>query len=282
MRFKNQYYYFVSGLPEITFDSTKLPFTIIEFRTMLEEVLVPSDKKLIDKHFLKFDNENLLRFLKDKDAQFDELGTLSATEFSKKIDDISVDYHGNKSRIPIYQEEFIRKWFDNTAQKENKLWEDCITSLYMDYGTTVKDSLVAKWFELNSNIGNILSAMYAKKYNIDVAKVIVGNNEVAKTIRENVNQRDLGLSQLIDYFEQILHLTEETDIYGRERKIDKFRWNWLDEQTVFNYFDIGYIFAYLCKLQILERWVNLNAEEGERIFRQLIQGLKNNVSIPQE
>jgi hypothetical protein len=38
----------------------------------------------------------------------------------------------------------------------------------------------------------------------------------------------------------------------------------------------------LCKLQILERWVKLNAEEGERIFRELIDSLKGDVTIPEE
>lgn len=283
MIFKNQYYYFVSGLPEISFDSTKLPFTVATFREMLDEVLSPDDKKLIDNYFLKFDNKNLLAFLKNKDAEFHTMGTTSPEEFADKIADISVDYNGNDTKnIPEYQEKFIRMWFDENTQKGTKLWENQMTSLYMDYGVAVKESLIAKWFELNLNIGNILSALYAKKYDMDVASVVIGTNDVAKTIRENANQRDFGLSQELDYFEQIQRLAEDTDIYERERKIDKFRWDWLDEHTVFNYFDIGYIFAYLCKLQILERWVNLNAEEGERIFRELIQGLKSEISIPKE
>lgn len=282
MRFKNQYYYFVAGLPDISFDANKLPFTVHEFRVMLEDVLSPSDKKLINHYFLKFDNENLLRFLKNKDASFDELGSISAEEFSEKIDDISVDYRGKKSRVTDYQEQFIRTWFEETAPKEGKLWEDRMTSLYMDYGANIKNNLIAQWFELNLNIGNVLSAIYAKKYGMDVSHVIVGNNETAKTIRENTNQRDFGLSQELEYFDAIQRLAEEPDIYARERKIDQFRWNWLEAHTVFDYFDVEYIFAYLCKLQILARWVSLNAEEGERIFRALIQGLKNDVSIPKE
>ena len=51
MLFKNQYYYFISGLPEIAFDSVKLPFTTGEFRKMLDEVLEPEDKKLLSRHF---------------------------------------------------------------------------------------------------------------------------------------------------------------------------------------------------------------------------------------
>ncbi|HBK42427.1 MAG TPA: DUF2764 domain-containing protein, partial [Porphyromonadaceae bacterium] len=179
-------------------------------------------------------------------------------------------------------EKFIRTWLDEEAQAENKLWDDLMASLYMDYGTEVKNSLMSRWFELNLNIGNLLSAIYARKYGLDVARVVVGHNPVAQLIRENANARDFGLSQELEIFDAVVRLSEETDIYERERKMDKFRWDWLEENTVFDYFNIEYIFAYLCKLQMLERWVKLNAEEGERVFRELIAGLKGDVKMPEE
>jgi hypothetical protein len=101
-------------------------------------------------------------------------------------------------------------------------------------------------------------------------------------MRLNINARDFGIGQELEYFDTLQRLSEEGDIYERERKIDKFRWEWLEENTVFDYFDIEYIFAYLCKLQILERWVSLNAEEGERVFRQLIANLKNEIKMPED
>jgi hypothetical protein len=35
-------------------------------------------------------------------------------------------------------------------------------------------------------------------------------------------------------------------------------------------------------LQILERWVQLNVEEGERVFRELIANMKKDVIVPDE
>jgi hypothetical protein len=152
----------------------------------------------------------------------------------------------------------------------------------MDYGLEAKNSLISRWFELNLNIGNILSAIYARKYDMDVTKVVVGNNKLAMIIRENANARDFGITLELDYFDAIQRLSEEGDIYERERKLDKFRWEWLEQNTTLDYFNIEYIFAYLCKLQILERWVSLNAVEGERVFRDLITGLKNGIEMPDE
>ena len=112
--------------------------------------------------------------------------------------------------------------------------------------------------------------------------MVVGNNEIANLIRENANARDFGISRELNYYDDIVRIAEEPDIYERERKIDKFRWDWLEDNTLFDYFNIEYIFAYLCKLRILERWVSLNAEEGERVFRELITQLKNEIQKPED
>jgi len=282
MLFKNQYYYFIAGLPDFSFDSMKLPFTVEEFSVMLNEVLKPGDKKLLSKYFLTYDNDNLFNLLKNKDAMLNLMGKLSREELLAVVEKVREDLPVSNEKIPPYFEEFISVWLGDDVHDESKLWEDLITSLYMDYGIDVKNSLISGWFELNLNIGNILSAIYARKYGMDVTKVIVGNNTVAKIIRENAGVRDFGLEQELDYFDLIQRISEEPDLYERERKIDHFRWNWLEENTVFDYFNIEQIFAYLCKLQILERWVSLNAEEGERVFRELIASLKNEIKLPED
>lgn len=282
MLFKNQYYYFIAGLPDFSFDSMKLPFTVEEFSVMLDEILKPGDKKLLSKYLLKYDNDNLFHLLKNKDAMLNLMGKLSREEILAAVEKVKEDLPVSNKKIPPYFEEFISIWLGDDVHDESKLWEDLITSLYMDYGIDVKNSLISGWFELNLNMGNILSAIYARKYGMDVTKVIVGNNTVANIIRENAGVRDFGLEQELDYFDVIQRISEEPDMYERERKIDHFRWNWLEENTVFDYFNIEQIFAYLCKLQILERWVSLNAEEGERVFRELIAGLKNEIKMPED
>ena len=281
MLFKSQYYYFIAGLPDFTFDSMKLPFSVEEFRVMLDDELKKRDKKLLHKYFLKYDNDNLISLLNNKEAELSQMGSVLREDVLEVIEDVREDLPVKNKNVPPYYEAFIREWLEYQAREESQLWDDRITSLYMDYGTEVKNTLLSKWFEMNLDIGNMLSAIFAKKYHMDVVKVVVGNNEVANTIRGHANMRDFGLSQEFEYYDVILRIAEEEDIYERERKLDKFRWEWLDDNTVFDYFNVEYIFAYLCKLQILERWVSLNAEEGERVFRELIAGLKDDITMPE-
>lgn len=282
MLFKNQYYYFIAGLPDFTFDSMKLPFTVEEFNEMLQDVLKSPDDKLLDKYFMSFDNDNLLKLLQDKESKLHPMGTLSREELLEAIEQIKEDTEIKNKAVPAFYNDFIRSWLAEESHHQTRKWEDMLTSLYMDFGLEVKNTLLSRWFELNMDVNNILAAFYAKKHGIDVSDVVVGNNEVAQRIRANSNLRDFGLGQEFENFDTIQRISEEEDIYDRERKIDKFRWDWLEENTVFDYFNVEYIFAYLCKLQILERWVQLNAEEGERIFRELITSLKKEVDVPKE
>lgn len=286
--FKNQYYYFVAGLADFDFDSTKLPYTVDEFKHMLYDELKDEDKRLIDKYFLERDKDNLLKLLLDKEASIEDRGVYSRTQLLDAIEQVKENESVSDEKIPSVFKEFIAKWhrFMEQWMKEEreidtKGWEDLLTSLYMDYGVAVKNSFISKWFTFNLNISNILTAIYSRKYELDVKEAVVGDNFVANTIRKNSNVRDFGLEQEVEYFDALSKIAEEDDIYERERKIDKFRWDWLEENTVFDYFNIEYIFAYLCKLQILQRWVQLNAEEGERVFRKLIATIKEDVDMPE-
>ena len=64
----SKYYYLVAGLPELTLEDSKLSYTVADFKTELYPALSEDDKKLIDLFYLKFDNANVLKLLKDKDA----------------------------------------------------------------------------------------------------------------------------------------------------------------------------------------------------------------------
>ena len=159
MLFKNQYYYFIAGLPDFDFDSMKLPFTVEEFKVMLEDEIKEKDMRLLDKYFLKYDNDNLLSFLKNKESEQNPMGNISREELEETLSQIKEDLPLKNSKIPAYYEVFMRTWLDEEAHNENKQWEDLLSSLYMDYGIEVKNSLMSRWYELNLNIGNLLSAI---------------------------------------------------------------------------------------------------------------------------
>ena len=72
---------------------------------------------------------------------------------------------------------------------------------------------------------------------------------------------------------RIVQIAEITDAYERERKIDLFRWEKIDEISVYNYFDIDAVLAFMQKADIVERWMSLDKQTGKEMFKKLIDDL---------
>jgi hypothetical protein len=143
------------------------------------------------------------------------------------------------------------------------------------------NKFVSSWFEFNLNINNILVAFTARKFKWDIAAHIVGNTEVCEALRTS-SARDFGLSGEVDVFESLVKISEITELVEREKKLDALRWNWMEDAIFFDYFTIERIFAFLLKLEMIERWISLDKERGNQLFRSIIESLKNEVQIPAE
>ena len=60
-----------------------------------------------------------------------------------------------------------------------------------------------------------------------------------------------------------------------EKNIDLLRWDYLNELTVFTYFQIETILAFYIKLGIVERWQGLDPAVGEQHYTKLVEELKS-------
>ena len=81
---------------------------------------------------------------------------------------------------------------------------------------------------------------------------------------------------------KLIKISEITELVEREKKLDALRWNWMEDAIFFDYFTIERIFAFLLKLEMIERWISLDKERGNQLFRSIIESLKNEVQIPAE
>lgn len=97
----SNYYYLVAGLPSVSLDDGKLSYTVENFKSELYPSLSDKDKKLIDLFYLKFDNINLLKLLKDKDSGIDERGNFSAEELLLLIELFAREMLARKSSLLI-------------------------------------------------------------------------------------------------------------------------------------------------------------------------------------
>jgi len=279
----SNYYYLIAGLPELTLDDSKLSYNVADFKEELYDNLSDSDKKIIDLFYLKFDNANTLKLLQDKEAEIDPRGNYSAEEI---ISAISAIKEGDKPSIrsfPSYLIKFISLYFDENNSGENDpVWyENSLAALYYDYGMRSKNEFVSSWFEFNFNLNNILAALTARKYKVNVSENIVGDTELTESLKTS-GARDFGLTNEVEYFDQLVKISETDELLEREKKIDLLRWNWIDEAIFFKYFSVEQLFAFLVKLEMIERWLSLDKERGKELFREIIDSLRDDVQIPSE
>ena len=302
-----KYYYLIAGLPHLTFDGFKPPFTLTAFREQLTEQLTRADARLLDNLVLKIDNKNLLEQLRNPDYELIEGGNITADEIKtlvsgiqtetnsikeieeyyqsdeyyykhvKKVSKSNLKIFKNKNRrLPVYFEPFVRAYLKSIENGEEIIipWEDRLSALYYEFVMKCSNSFLASWFDLNLNINNIYTALTCRKYKLNIANYIVGNSEVSNKLRSSTAP-DFELSESLAYFSSICRIAEDSDWMQRELKTDQLRWEWLDEQVFPQVFAIENVIAYWLKIEMLEHWSGLDKVAGDQAFRQLVGVMKN-------
>ena len=274
----SKYYYLIAGLPELALEDNKLYCTLADFKSEYYPFLSKPDRKLLDLFYLQFDNLNLLKLLRDRDASIDLRGLYSKESLLEGISMIKEGAEIAEPQLPSYMSIFLINYFKESFDT-SVLWDDRLAALYYAYALRCKNRFMIDWFDFNLTVNNVLIALTARKYKLDIAPHIVGDTVVCDALRTS-NARDFGLSGSIDYWEQLAKAGETEDLVEREKKIDQLRWNWLEEHSTFKYFTVERIIVFFQQLSIIERWIPLDKEKGNKMFRSIIAALKDEVQIP--
>ena len=277
---KKNYYYLIAGLPELSLDDSKLGTTIREFRELYYPDLSDDDRALLDLIFLSSDNANLLALMKDKEAATVEGGLYTSEELLGIIEAARAEETPDR-QYPRYMYDFVAQMESEESAAEGIFPEDRLAQLYYAHAMSQGNAFVERWFAFNLDLNNFLTAITARRYDLDVKPLIVGDNEVAKALRTS-NSRDFGLTGVMDGFEEVMRISEIDNLVERERKLDVLKWEWMEENSFFDYFTVEKLFAFLVKIQIIERWISLDAEAGGEMLRGMIRQLKEEVKVPQE
>ena len=142
--------------------------------------------------------------------------------------------------------------------------EDFRTQLLYEQGLKCRNKFVRDWFAYNMDVNNVLAATVAIKHGMDVQKVVVGDTEVAQELRKSsALGNNARLAALVPDLKEVVEIAEISNLLDREKHIDALRWQWLENRTLFEVFNIEAVLAYYLKASILHRWDNLTVEQGE-------------------
>lgn len=275
------YYTLGASLPDLLIDDAKIEYTTRAFVEELRERAPKSDRKQIDLVLLRGDNRVLVSLLKEEPipeihmplAVGEEVLNLLITAIRSEGTDDPFGRVKVPAGIPDYMVRFVREYINEQIGDDVLFVEDYLSTLYHKYVSGKANTFLKSWFEINLNVNNILAALTAKKYDLDYKKYLIGSNEIVRILNSGV-WSDINTLDGGEMVAEIMKIGEESDPMHRERKIDAFKWRFLDELTFTDTFSINAMVAYLLKLQILERWIVLDKAMGKERFREIIMGLK--------
>lgn len=143
---------------------------------------------------------------------------------------------------------------------------DCLLDGFVD------DNLDKAFYEkMFQHKEKFISDYYRLDLNMRNQKVRFVNSKLGRPAEMDVIDLDGGIFENSDKYQEVL---EKPDLLARERGIDDFLWNELEEMTLFNYFNMTVILAFIAKLHIIDRWLQLDEEKGRKMFRRLVEEVR--------
>lgn len=176
-------------------------------------------------------------------------------------------------------DEFLDEQLSEADKNLLDLLRSPIDETTLEEGLKAKNRFVRDWFSFNQDMNNILVAAICRKHGFDVKQQIVGEGEVAETLRTHASQKDFGLNELMGDYQAFLALAQIENLMDREKAQDAIRFEWLQERTQFDFFSSEMVFAYYLEAVMLHRWSILTLEEGEKIFRDMVSEMKKGVKL---
>lgn len=289
----SKYYALISGLPNISLEQQRPPYTQDEFYAELEEILSNKDRELLDWLRLDKTNTELIDLYRsgtldaewnedEEPVENEEISTLlPLSELHRVIRDARAGIWVKKSEeLPNYMLRFLNERYYTAPEGEAEQPalsplsdEDRLAQLYFSSATKSKNKFVAAWFQFNQTLRNVLALYTCRRLGWEAERYIVGDSEIEEKLLTS-KAKDFDLGEVLPDIASIIAIAEETNIAKRERLIDALRWKWLEEETETSVFDIENVLSYYLRLGIIERWSALDKEKGEEVFRQIVLGLK--------
>ena len=273
--FAQNYYSLVSGLREYTLDSDRKGFDPLAIRAEVLEELSSSDARQVELLYTYYDCENLAARRAGRTAH-NALGNLTAEQIHEELQ--------HPSLLPEELQQVVRAFADPEGEDAEEVntaprFEQALFAAYYALCQRKGSRFLKSWSAFDCNLRNVTAALTARELGRSVEEVTVGGGEIVEQL-ERSSASDFGLRGELSYIDTLIAaLQDEQNIIEKEHKVDMIRWNESLELSVFDYFDLNAILAYLVRLNIVARWSLLDAERGRELFNRLMQELDGKALI---
>ena len=267
---KQQYFYIIAGLPNLSLQDKRLPFPAKDFLDDLKYKIDKKDFQFVCMLYYGRDNRNLLNFLFNRDSTMHPEGYYALHELKKGIE-------GN-FLLPLYMNDFIASFKENKNRFTEAEWEVKLTEAYFKEAMKTENEFLNQWMEFELNLKNLLLVMSSRKQPLPFSEIVIAANEIAEIMKDNP-AADFSTQPSIDFMNPVLKIIEIENVIEREKKIDALRWKKLEEITFFNYFTIEAILSFIIKLMIIERWAMLKQEAGKDFLPSMLHSFTEKIKM---
>jgi hypothetical protein len=275
MLFKQHYYYLVAGLPDLLLDEGRQKGSLAFFKSEFENNLDSEDYELVKLLFLKYDNDNLINLLFKKYRDF-----IQEANYSRDLLEEEIKQPDN--RIVSYLSRFIEKFKADEHATEGVSWETELENDFYDFILTSENDFLRDWFTFDMNLRNVATGLTCRDHDMEPDAEIIGDNAIAHQIKRS-NAGDFGLAQEFPEVDKIVSIWQTSHtLTEREKALDQLRWDWLEDHVFFHYFTIERLLAFLLRLEMVERWMQLDEESGKAMFDKLLESLGKEFTLPEE
>lgn len=120
-----------------------------------------------------------------------------------------------------------------------------------------RSGFLKSYFAMDRKIRNAQAMYLAAKEGLEPETYTVGETLSAK-----------------EDYPELQQIFKCSDLFEREHQLDRFRWDRITDMTLFHYFDMDVILAFLAKGMIVGRWSALDKERGAQLFRQYVDEVR--------
>lgn len=273
--FESQYYCLVAGLREYTLDAEAKGF---DAKAIIEEILEEisaRDARQVRLLYGYYDCENLAAARAQRKAH-NPLGNLSREEIEQELISPSLTPRRVAKVISAFSSEDSeeREEVDTSISFERALFE-----AYYDECRASSSSFIRAWGETDRNLRNVAAAISARALDMDISDVVVGRGDVVDQLCSS-SAADFGLRGELPYIDSVITaVSDEPNIVEKEHKIDNIKWNEVEEHSAADYFNMNAILAYLVKINIVARWLQLDEGRGREMLNKLMEELSGKDKI---
>ncbi len=271
--FGKNYYCLVASLREYALDSDFKGFDLDAIRNEILDELSSKDARQLKLLYGYYDCENLIAARNSRSA-YNPLGMLSREQIEEALRE--PDKLLSKRQALVVRAFNLAEIDEDSEEAKvdtSERFERLLMEAYYEDCRHSSSRFLREWAEFDRTLRNIAAAVAARSAQRDVASVVVGNDEIARQLSRS-SAADFGLRGEIQWMDAVIAaVNDEQNLLEKEHKIDLIRWNESQELSVYDYFDVNAILAYLVRVNIVARWSMLDKERGREMFDRLISEL---------